>query len=174
MTTNPQEFRECDLYPNYSVNRYGTVRNDITGRLLVPYSNGKYLCVKLRKYNGLTKNVKVHRLVANAWVENPLGKECIDHINNNRIDNRASNLRWATYSENNANKPKRQGDGSTSRYKGVMYDVNKGYYKVYINVNGRRFYLGAFDDEHDAGRAYNDRAIEEYGDFAYINIIGSH
>jgi hypothetical protein len=171
-TRTPEQFRDCDLYPDYSVSQYGTIRNDISGRYLVPYSNGKYLCVKLRKYNDLIKNVKVHRLVATAWLPNPDGKACIDHINNNRLDNRASNLRWATYSENNANKPKRQGDTS-SRYKGVTHDVARGYYKVFISVNGRRFYLGAFDDEHDAGRAYNTRAIQEYGDFAHLNIIGA-
>ena len=50
----------------------------------------------------------VHRLVAEAFVDNPKGYNEIDHRNHNRLDNRAENLRWCTHSENmsNSNKPK--------------------------------------------------------------------
>ena len=50
----------------------------------------------------------VHRLVAEAFLDNPKGYNEIDHINHNRLDNRRENLRWCTHSENmsNSNKPK--------------------------------------------------------------------
>ena len=50
----------------------------------------------------------VHRLVAEAFLDNPKGYNEIDHRNHNRLDNRAENLRWCTHSENmsNSNKPK--------------------------------------------------------------------
>ena len=50
----------------------------------------------------------VHRLVAEAFLNNPQGYNEIDHRNHNRLDNRVANLRWCTHAENmrNSNKPK--------------------------------------------------------------------
>lgn len=62
-----------------------------------------YCFVNLYK-DGKTYPKKVHRLVADAFIENPDNKPCIDHINGLRDDNRVENLRWVTYKEN-ANNP---------------------------------------------------------------------
>ena len=53
--------------------------------------------------NGTEYNKPVHRLVAEMFCPNPDNKPFVDHINANRSDNRASNLRWVTTSENNKN-----------------------------------------------------------------------
>lgn len=45
----------------------------------------------------------IHRAVAELFVSNPDDKPCVDHINGNKHDNRAINLRWVTYSENTNN-----------------------------------------------------------------------
>lgn len=89
--------------PNYSINEQGEVRNDTTGAIKTPYVNvaNGYLTVDLYQNNKSTK-VTVHRLLAEAFIPNPDNKPCIDHADGNRANNRLSNLRWATYSENNS------------------------------------------------------------------------
>ena len=49
------------------------------------------------------KLMRIHRVVAMAFIPNPLNKPCIYHINTIRNDNRVENLRWCTQSENNKN-----------------------------------------------------------------------
>lgn len=65
------------------------------------YSNG-YDRVLLSK-NGKSKNIFVHRLVAQTFIPNPNYKPCIDHIDGNRANNNVNNLRWVSYKENNNN-----------------------------------------------------------------------
>lgn len=88
---------------NYSINELGQIRNDLTGRTKTAYTNPSngYLTVDLYKDNKSTK-VTVHRLLAEAFIPNPENKPCIDHKDGNRQNNALSNLRWATYSENNS------------------------------------------------------------------------
>lgn len=65
--------------------------------------DGGYYVVSLSK-NKKGKWVKVHQLVAKAFIPNPENKKEIDHINTIKIDNRVENLQWATRKEN-ANNP---------------------------------------------------------------------
>ena len=76
------EFRKIANYENYLVNTCGNVRNDFTNKVLKPVIEGnEYYIVNLYKY-GKMKTIKIHRLVAVAFIENPDDKPCIDHINN--------------------------------------------------------------------------------------------
>lgn len=89
--------------PNYSINEYGDVRNDITGKIKSPFLNKEngYFYIDLWKDNKPTK-VPIHRLIAETFIPNPENKPTVDHKDGNRQNNDISNLRWATYSEQNS------------------------------------------------------------------------
>lgn len=89
---------------NYSVNKNGLIRNDITKKIKKPFINkaNGYLTVDLYK-NNKSQKVPIHRLVAEAFLPNEENKPTVDHIDKNRTNNKLSNLRWATYSEQNSN-----------------------------------------------------------------------
>jgi hypothetical protein len=87
----------------------------------------------------------------------------IDHKNREPSDNRWSNLRHATRSENNANRPKRA--NSRGRLKGI-YLSGSGRWTASIRYGGKERYLGSFSTEEDAHAAYVRAAREIFGEFA--------
>lgn len=97
-------FVNTHIYPNsYQVSNKGTVRNSKTGHILKPRkTRDGYLQVCLME-KGVGKWVYVHRLVATAFVPNIFEVEEVDHINGNRVDNVAENLRWASSKWNKEN-----------------------------------------------------------------------
>ncbi len=107
-------------YDNYEVSICGQVRNVKTKRILRPYIVGNgYYCVKFYCDN-MCKNIKVHHLVANAFIPKlDITKKYVDHIDNNKLNNTISNLRWCDLSENQYNR--QLGSNNKSGIKGVYY-----------------------------------------------------
>lgn len=87
----------------YKINRLGEVLNVQSGKIKKNQTDKDgYYVVGLYK-NKVGRTFKVHRLIARAFIPNPLNKPCIDHINRNNKDNRIENLRWYTIRENAIN-----------------------------------------------------------------------
>ncbi len=109
---------------------------------------------------GKPPSIFMHRLIMNA----PDGKE-VDHKNHNAIDNRKINLRICTRSENMANMlPYTHG---TSQYKGVGCRDKK--WRARIMKNCKEILIGRYVLEVDAAKAYDKKAKELFGEFAYTN-----
>ena len=92
--------QEIEDFPGYFLLENGSIHNR-KGMTLKPMDNARgYLQVGL--YNKGKRHMKyVHRLVATHFLPNTENKPCINHKNGNKKDNRATNLEWCTYSENN-------------------------------------------------------------------------
>lgn len=110
---------------------------------------------------------KVHRIVYYMKTgEDPLEFD-VDHQMGDLSDN--INVRKVTKSQNLANsRPRKNG---SSRFKGVSKAGKR--WAVEIQVRGQRMYVGRFDSEEDAARAYNKVAIEHFGEFAWVNNLAS-
>lgn len=100
-----------------------------------------------------SKNVYIHRLLAEAFIENPNNYPFIDHINGNKQDNSISNLRWCTKKQNERFNNKINKNKS-SKYVGVCYDKHWGKWKASLNINGKTKNLGTYKTEHEAYLRY--------------------
>ena len=110
------------------------------------------------------KDVRMHRQIMGE----PEGME-IDHSDNNGLNNQKSNLRVATHWQNLANRALQK--NNTSGYRGVSWSKQAKKWWAQIYVDSKTMHLGLFDDVKDAARAYNEAAIERYGEFARLNDI---
>lgn len=109
--------------------------------------------------------IKMHRLIMGDCNDN-----IIDHINHDGLDNRKSNLRICTHSENLRN-CRKQNRNTTSLYKGVYFVKHLNKYCARITLNQVCFYLGVFNNEKQAAEAYNEAAVKYFGDFALLNEV---
>ena len=89
------KYEISDDWKVMSINYLNTRLN----KLLSPQLHNWYPTIKLSN-NSVVKTVKIHRLVAQAFIPNPLNKSTVNHINWIKTDNRVENLEWSTMKEN--------------------------------------------------------------------------
>lgn len=85
-----------------SVDKVDSLGRLIRGKIKSNANNGNgYLVVNL-KNNGKQKMVTVHRLVAEAFIENPKNLPCVNHKDENKTNNKVNNLEWCDHKYNNS------------------------------------------------------------------------
>lgn len=91
----------------------------------------------------------------------------VDHINGNTLDNRKSNLRTCTPSQNSRNRVSSK--GSSSKYLGVGWSKLHKKWRAKFMLNDKEKHIGLYVNEEDAAKAYDKKVIEFYGEFANPN-----
>ena len=103
----------------------------------------------------------IHRVI--FLMLNGILPKSLDHIDNNKLNNKIENLREASSRENNMNSSLRK--DSKSGVKGVSWSPACNKWQAYITANGERFYLGVFDDKLDAASAVREKRKSLHGIF---------
>jgi hypothetical protein len=116
--------------------------------------------------------LKMHRLVYELEYGIVLNREeHIDHINQDKTDNRIDNLRVSKLgtSINQINVGLRV--DNTSGYKGVVYRERTNKWECKISYKGKRIWIGAYEDKDKAAIAYNEKALQLFGEASYLNKV---
>ena len=109
-----EEFRQVNGYPGYWISNLGRCYSEKTRNFIGTHGRDGYITVGLYNDDG-QKSFGIHRLVMQYFGEpQPEDATEVDHINRQRDDNRAENLRWVNRSENQKNK---------ASHKGVQYEL---------------------------------------------------
>ena len=146
-------YKDGELY--WKISRQSIKINDKAG-----YINYRYKNIKI---NG--KLYRAHRLIY-LYHYGYLPK-FLDHIDGDQLNNNIENLRAVTLSQNQWNRKKIK--ITSSKYKGVTKRSKK--WEVCIKINKKSIYLGLFNSEIDAAIAYNEKAIELFGEYAKLNEV---
>jgi hypothetical protein len=158
----------------YQISNYGNVKSckryvnskigkRVVNEKLLSLCNDKdcYLMAILCK-DGNRKTVKIHRLVADAFVDKPDFKNIVNHIDSIKSNNVFSNLEWVSSLENNCHS--RLQMKSSSKYVGVYFYKRDNLFRVSARINGNKVDLGNFKNEEDAYKArlqfFKDNNVE--------------
>ena len=150
-------------------NNTGTVLvSDRDFDLVKPYrwhlSGGGYAIATIR-VGSMRKTITMQRLILGMC---EYDTEQVDHANRNRLDNRRGNLRTCSASQNAQNRMRRP--GGSSSFKGVGWDRKYGKWRATLCVHGQQRHIGYFHSEQEAAQAYDQAALQEHGQFAYLNM----
>jgi len=153
------------------------------GAKLIPLTQDKFAIVDAADYDRLSKHkwcavkgrrtyyatrrangklVRMHRVIMKARAG-----QVVDHREHDGLDNRRSKLRFCTPRQNTMNQRPRL--GCSSEYKGVFHGKGDKKFIAGIAYNSKRIHLGRFDTARNAAKAYDKKAKELFGEFAYLN-----
>lgn len=126
-------------------------------------NNRKYYARRHIMIDGKKSKIYMHREIMGVTKSDVF----VDHIDGDGLNNTRANLRVASHSENLANVPKR--NGTSSKYRGVNFKKSTGKWQVQIQHNNKMHWVGSFNNEIEAAKAYDKKAVELFGAFAQLN-----
>jgi hypothetical protein len=133
-------------HESYSISNHARIesrKRPVTKLLAVRIDTAGYQMATLSENNKL-KNYSVHRLVALHHVDNPNPEvnTDVDHIDGNKRNNVASNLRWVPKTDNMMNRALHS--NNTSGYRGVYFRKNRNIFEVFVCVDQKRTFVGSY------------------------------
>lgn len=132
---------------SYLASTFGRIKNPKTDKVLKPFLNTtKYEMVEIKMNDGTKKRKLVNRVIAETFLQNPDNKPFVDHIDNDALNNKLSNLRYATRVENSLNRPLQK--NNTSGYAGVTRHYDR--WSAVYRYNGKTEHLGTFKTKEEA------------------------
>jgi hypothetical protein len=150
----------------------------------IELTKGKYAIVSLEDYEKISqhkwralrspktfyavRSEKGKTIYMHNEIAQPPPDRMVDHIDHNGLNNSRPNLQLATRSQNACNRRKRDSK-CTSKYKGVWFNKRENKWMSSIKVEGKRIFLGYFDNQLDAAKAYDKAARQYHGNFAVLN-----
>jgi hypothetical protein len=148
-----ENWKMVEGFEAYEVSDLGRVRrrlpgghNTKVGRIITPAMNTRYPTVGLYK-NAKRRTVHVHKLVAKAFVPNPLNLPEVNHLGK-KSDNRATKLEWRTQAGNTLHAVQ-----NSLRGTGIWFDKETGKYRAHYSPGGKLKTLGSFSTKEAALQA---------------------
>lgn len=125
-----------DYEDYYQISNLGRIRNKKENRILKPSKSSGYYHISLRYGN--KKEMLIHRLVAKAFIPNPLNLNYVNHKDENKLNNNVENLEWCTAKYNTS-----YGKGALSRNQRVIqYDLQGNAIKIWESIKEASASLG--------------------------------
>ena len=182
-----REVTVADPCPNYRRKRHKPVWTAVPDPAndevrYIPLTKGLFAVVDAADYDWLSqykwtaqmsggkvyavRNHKGKAILMHREIMQPPDDMVVDHIDGSGLHNCRRNMRVCTRQQNLCNTRPR---GGRSQYKGVRWETRRNKWVAEITCKGKRYYLGYFDDEIEAAKAYDRKARELFGPFARLN-----
>lgn len=159
-----EEWKVIEEFPQYLASSLGNIKHKETNQLrALKANNGGYITISINNKDNIRKTVKVHRLIADTFLNNIENKETVNHKNHNKTDNRVINLEWATTKEQNNHK--NHNNLYTNNNKKVLqYDLDGNFIKEYNSIKeiGRIFNKNPADISKICNNVKGKKTFSEY------------
>ena len=152
-------------FPNYSISYNGIVMNTATNRVvkgcIIKFPNTNYRNLKLRN-DKKRYTLKLHRVLAIAFIPNPDNLPFIDHIDGNGLNNHLDNLRWCSNSDNNQNKEVQK--NNKLGIKNINYDSKQNRYTFQKKYRKKLFqkYFKTLEEAIECKNEWYDNHKDEF------------
>jgi hypothetical protein len=173
ITIHGREFEVFEDSRIYRVACVGPSGRRNKRHLLSQCDNGHgYFVVGIRTFDGKSRNLRVNRVVAQAFLPDYSEEMQVHHIDGDRENNHLNNLRMVTCQQNHRS-CRRKPVWAKSKYRGVAWSKSCKKWQATVIQHGRQTVIGMFTDEIEAAHARDAAAWVEGYDISAINFPDS-